>query len=157
MDSESMAALEIFGKNVSLVLEQMAFMFADPAEADSVSLNGGEIYLVQMSYLGPQRGTVIVATHADLGREIACNMLGVEPEEVTGKMVGDALKELLNMSCGQFLTTHYGQGPVFDLTVPLITRIDAGHWKQLASQPGSRLYQVDDYQLVVSIETAKSD
>ncbi|MFC1537555.1 chemotaxis protein CheX [Gemmatimonadota bacterium] len=146
-----------FGQNVCLVLEQMAFMFADQCEKEDLSEEPGDCFLVKMNYLGPQKGTVTVATQAGLGKEVGSNMLGVDLEEMTETMVGDALKELLNMSCGQFLTAHFGNEPVFDLTVPEISRIDDEQWKELASSPSSFLYEVDDYQLVISVNTEGND
>ncbi|MBN2288498.1 MAG: chemotaxis protein CheX, partial [Candidatus Glassbacteria bacterium] len=152
MNEGNLSALESFGQSVSQVLEQMAFMFSDPADPEMMLEDPGDCYLVQMSYLGPCSGKVAVAVQADLGREVGSNMLGADLDQVTDTMVGDALKEMLNMSCGQFLTSYYGNEPVFDLTVPEISRLDTAAWKELAAGPDNCLYEVDEYQYVVSVE-----
>lgn len=157
MDKDYEDAKETFGQNVCQVLEQMAFMFADHCDPEDLSEEPGDCLLVEMNYLGPHQGTVMVATQTIFGKELGSNMLGVDLEEMTDAMVGDALKELLNMSCGQFLTAYFGNEPVFDLTVPEITPIDKEQWKELAISPESSLYEVDDYQLVISVKTRGDD
>ena len=157
MSRDNEDAKEIFGQNVCMVLEQMAFMFADPCEPEELLEEPGECFQVKMDYLGPRKGTVMVTTQANLGKEVGSNMLGVDLEEMTETMVGDALKELLNMSCGQFLTSYFGSEPVFDLTVPEITKIDEVQWLEIAESRDSCLYEVDEYQMVVSVKILGDD
>jgi CheY-like chemotaxis protein len=36
----------------------------------------------------------------------------------------DSLKEMLNVTCGQLLTSFAGEGPVFDLSIPTVAELD---------------------------------
>lgn len=150
------AALELFGRNVTMVLEQMAFMFADMLEPEELQETSGECYLVRMGYEGegPSKGTVMLAVQEELGSVIAVSMLGEDEteQEVPESKVADALKELLNICCGQFLTAHFGEEPVFDLTKPEVSKIGTEQWKAMAGEGSGCLLEVDGYQMVASVE-----
>jgi len=50
---------------------------------------------------------------------LSANLLGLEAED-SGAQVGavDAVREFMNVLCGQLITTWYGKNQVFDLTIP---------------------------------------
>ena len=56
----------------------------------------------------------------------------------------DALAELINIVCGQFLTKVYGDTPVFDLSLPSISKIDEEEWKDLIENKQTISIMIDD-------------
>jgi len=142
---------DLFANALGGVLEDMAFIFTDQLAEDELSADPGESLAVEMSFLGPQRGTVTLAAQFALCVELAVNMLGSERDDVSRPMASDALKEILNMACGQFLVDKFGSRPVFNLTVPEVKAIGPAEWSALLDCSGSRLLKADEWQMVTNI------
>ena len=92
-----------------------------------------------MTFVGVMQGSVGVVVLPEMCLEVAANMLGVDPDDEEAMDKGrDALKELLNITCGHLLTNIAGEEPVFDLTVPEVTELSAERWQELKAQAGYR-------------------
>lgn len=144
----------VFGE----VLEQMAFMFADAVDADEPPPPPDSPLLAHMTFRGAMAGKLSLAVTAEMCPEIAANLLGTEPEEAADpKISRDALKELLNVTCGHVLTALAGDQPVFDLTVPQVEELTEDAWTALASAPETAALLVDDHPVLLSIELAEKD
>lgn len=104
----------------SEVLANLAFMFTaqeNPDEAGSADWMEASI-----EYRGPCTGRLRLHCTHDFSRLLAANLLGLDPEEPeAAAKADDALKELMNVLCGQFVTSAYGSDGVFNLSIPLIT------------------------------------
>ena len=112
----STAALDLAAV-VTNVLEDLAFMVSDEGPprplADTVWLE------CEISYVGPVHGTLRCWCTRDFALQLAANLLGTDMEDgAVREQIGDALREFMNVVCGQFVTTFHGTGPVFDLTIP---------------------------------------
>ncbi len=140
---------EILARVLETVLEQLAFMFGEAVEKKEL-ITGGEKYLhATMGYTGSQSGSVGVAIPAELGVVLASNILGIdEEEEMALEKSIDALKEFLNIVCGQLLTTVYGDEPVFDLSVPKVEELNKARWEDLVNKPESIGMIVEDVPLI---------
>jgi CheY-specific phosphatase CheX len=80
-------------------------------------------------------------------------MLGVGPEdERVMDRARDALKEVLNVTCGGILTHIAGDQPVFDLTVPEVDEVDGEAWRTLAGDAGTAAFMVDDYPALLKLQ-----
>ncbi len=89
-----------------------------------------------MQFRGAESGEMGIAVPSEAGGVLASNILGLEEgEEAAAEKAVDALKELLNIVCGQFLTTVFGEGPVFNLSVPEVRELDRGEWEKLCGNP----------------------
>jgi CheY-specific phosphatase CheX len=102
------------------VLEDAVFVFSEPLEADdapdiAVWNNCG----VMLEFSGIAQGSIGLWADEGFAQLIAANMLGVDTDdEGASCRATDALKEVLNMIVGNFLTEAYGEEPVFDLGIP---------------------------------------
>lgn len=101
------------------VLGDLAFMITDdepvqtPAEADWLQ---GEI-----AYHGAATGTVRCWCTRGLAIQLAANLLGIETEEDRAQLSAeDALREFLNVLCGQLVTAWYGRTAIFNLSIPVV-------------------------------------
>ena len=107
------------------VLEASAFSFADPCEKDKLPEARGELLLAEITFRDDvQEGTIRLAAPAELAATFSAEMLALDPDEVTDSQAADALKELLNVTCGQWLTTVWGEEPLFQLTVRRLSSLD---------------------------------
>ncbi len=89
----------------SSILENMAFMFADAAEEEEIFDAGAPYVRAEMTFQGPTKGTIAIAVPEAMCPELAGNILGIDPEdEMIAARPHDALKELLNVTCGNVLT-----------------------------------------------------
>lgn len=135
------------------VLERMAFMFADPADPAEVLGAGNEAVGATMRFTGIWNGTLMLAAPRSLCEELAANVLGLDPgNEGAAQKAPDALKELLNVTCGNVLTRLAGDEPVFDLTVPTVRDIDSAEWDALAGAEGSVAFLADGSPVLIRME-----
>ena len=100
------------------VLEKLAFMFAEAVPKDEMPTRGGCSAPNRNSFSGHASGQISMMVRRDICDELVSNILGVDPGEDGGADSEDALGELLNVVCGQLLTTIAGNEPVFDLSPP---------------------------------------
>lgn len=115
------------------VLANLAFMFTGepPPEplADDVWLEG------TIRYYGPVSGSLRLRCTRDFSIALAANLLGTDADHSDAEEnANDAIKELMNILCGQFVTSAYGTGEVFRLTIPQIAEIP--ETPELAPQEG---------------------
>ncbi|MBD3420471.1 MAG: hypothetical protein GF398_10170 [Chitinivibrionales bacterium] len=105
---------------ISSVLENAAFIFADPMEAGSEpQLDSWQADGVALEFKGSAGGAMHMWAGSGFSRYAAANMLGVEEDDENASRKGlDALKEILNMIVGNLLTEVYGSEPVYDLSIP---------------------------------------
>jgi len=141
MDPTTKTLIDVFLNTV----ESFAYMFAEPYESDEAPPPPERCLKAQMSFIGPMSGAIALLVPEHLCPIIAANALGCEPEEVQeGSGSVDALKELLNVTCGRLLTALAGEKPVFDLTVPVVSPVDAAAWESLCFVPDTAIIRVED-------------
>ena len=104
--------------------EKLAFMFAFPEDEDP----GEQVEaLVSASvvFSGPFSGQVIIHISKAVLPELAANMLGLDDEsDVTVDQQHDALKEALNVVCGNLLPVIAGRQHIFNMKMPQILSRD---------------------------------
>jgi len=110
----------VISKVVTETLEKLAFMFASPYELEDLTEEDPDTG-VRVSFNGPFSGTLGMKVSGEVLSEIAVNMLGVDNEdEVTPDDKNDALKETINIICGNILPAIGGKEAVFNIDAPMI-------------------------------------
>ena len=136
---------EALGETFCRVIEQLAFMFAEPAEPDIVPQPDGPCVAVGMEFSGVFSGSLRLAVPTAICAELAGNMLGMELDGDEAAVRGtDSLKELLNITCGNILTEIAGTEAVFTLTIPKSTPIEAEAWQEFCRREGTLAFLIDD-------------
>ncbi len=107
---------------LSEVLANLAFMFTDDGEFDAPV---GERWLeTTISYEGSTSGSLLLVCTGTFTQQLAANLLGVaSSEETTEQESNDAVREFMNVVCGQFVTAAYGTEDVFNLTIPEVVEL----------------------------------
>ncbi len=116
MESMRDIALQTFGR----ILGDAAFIFIDSlAENTRPSPDDWDAEGISLKFIGQPSGEFRLWVGSAFTRIVAANMLGIDTdsEETVHKGI-DALKELLNIVVGNFITAAYGDTPVFVLGLP---------------------------------------
>ena len=118
-------------------LEKLVFMFASPYEPENSTEEDPDIG-VSVSFTGPFSGTLGMKVSGKVLSEITVNMLGVDDEdEITIEDQNDALKETINILCGNILPAIAGKQAVFNIGAPEIIQegedIKENNGEELAS------------------------
>ncbi len=132
------------------VLANLAFILTSEEPASPVAATGW--WEATITYRGPACGTLRLQCTREFASQLAANLLGVDPtEKLAAAKAEDSLKELLNVTCGQLVTTLHGTRPVFDLSIPQVRLLPAdeaaagnfatiyveGHTVRLAHEPAA--------------------
>ena len=143
---------EILFEVVREILEKLAYMFGEPAE-DGAFETPHEAYVGSIKFAGHRDGELCLAVSHEMCMELAANMLGTEIDDPDAEeAAGDALKELLNVSCGNILTALYGTQPTFELSVPEARKTDPKAWEKFSGHPESIRFMIDDYPAFVNLQ-----
>jgi chemotaxis protein CheY-P-specific phosphatase CheC len=98
-----------------------------------------------MEYHGHSSGRLTLQLASRILDMLTENMLGEPPEgEDADEKRQDALKEVLNMICGNFLTQWAGENPVFELSPPSIVDINSPVSLESLTAPISVLFNLED-------------
>jgi CheY-specific phosphatase CheX len=127
------------------VMEKLAFMFGEFTAKEELSQTTSDCVQARMTFTGALTGALALVVPAEMCVEVAANVLGMEPDDefVTARAT-DALKEVLNVTCGRLLTALVGEKPVVDLSVPVATKLDAAGWTAFLNEPEAVGLVVDD-------------
>jgi CheY-specific phosphatase CheX len=105
---------------IEQVLEDAAFIFTEELDKETTPDPASwECRGVSLGFEGTPSGSVHVWADNGFMRFAAANMLGIDTDDPYAEGKGiDALKELLNMVVGNYLTEVYGSTKVFELGIP---------------------------------------
>lgn len=102
-------------------LEQLAFVFSFPDDADPDAIWEAEVTGARLTFCGPLQGELCMVISSSALPELTANMLGLEEGQVPPvDQQRDALKEALNVICGNLLPRIGGADAVFDIQAPEI-------------------------------------
>ena len=102
------------------VLGKLAFMFSFP-EDERQPLESDSSLGASVSFDGPFKGKLVIMISDEVLPELAGNMLGIDEDETTtSEQQYDALKELINVICGNLLPEIAGRQAIFRVETPQI-------------------------------------
>ena len=108
----------------SEVLADLAFMFNDDVDEAPTPVAGDVWLEAEISYHGPQRGTLRFRCPRLFSEQLAANLLGIDIDSTEASdQSADAVKEFMNIVCGQLITAIHGTEAVFDLTIPTLREL----------------------------------
>lgn len=140
---------------LSEVLERFAFMFVEGAEEGAAGSDPrGEYLYAVITFSGRTQGVITLLAPDALCREMAANILGMDAGELAETAGEDAIKELVNIICGELTVVLYGDADVFNLTVPALYRVDKGKWREFSADPDSVKLSVEGQPLIANLMIA---
>lgn len=112
--------VEALGRVAERTFEELAFLFSVPGEQEEMSADPDST-AASIRFSGASRGRLILLLSNRVLPELARNMLGMKDDEpLQIDQQEDALRELLNIICGNLLPEAAGPKAVFDLQVPAL-------------------------------------
>lgn len=127
------------------VLEKLAFMFVEQVEKEDVEKGPGNYVAAKMGFTRDLTGSLAMAVPAAMCPIIAANVLGLdEGEDQVMKEALDALKELLNVACGNILTAIAGESAIMDLSVPKVSKLNDESYQEFLEDPDTLAFETDD-------------
>lgn len=121
------------------VLANLAFMFTDE---DIIEPDPGHVWLeTTITYQGPKEGTLRFRCPRDFASLLAANLLGIDPEDQdAATQCEDAVKEFMNIVCGQLVTALHGEDDVYNLSIP--RTVELYETPDLSDDGGVNMYTV---------------
>lgn len=134
------------------ILERAAFLFSEDIPENQIPL--ADTFWRQkgyaLDYSGPLKGELRIWLPESLSRVIVSNMLGLDEEsEMAQKEEDDAVKEVLNIILGIFLTEAFGTEAVFHLGIPQMLEPD--EWNESAQAEGHFWLWVENEPVLMSV------
>lgn len=109
---------------LSEVLANLAFVCADDQGVDPPA---GERWLATtIRYKGPVAGSLRLICTRGFAVQVAAILLGIDPsDDLARQESDDAVKEFMNILCGQLVTAVHGTEDVYNLTIPEVVELSA--------------------------------
>jgi len=143
---------EILSKIFCNMLEKLTFMFGELVERDELLPQGVDYVQASMTFSGKMSGALSLTVPSFMCTKIAANVLGMEVDDELVMARGtDALREVLNVTCGNVLTAIAGQEPIFNLTVPTISNVNPDAWETLSNDSNTMCFLVDDTPVLLNL------
>lgn len=136
------------------VVERLTFMFGEPEDKNTLDTDMVAFTLASIGFEGDLSGTLSVAVPTRVTAEIAANILGLEPADLSDRtMLEDALGEMLNIVCGHVVMVLVGAEADFKLGSPVVDRIDESQLVQLLASPDVCGFILDDNPVLLGLTT----
>ncbi len=146
----------VIGEVFESVLQNLAFMFVESVERETLqnmepAPDVPERYVkASMAFSGPNQGRVNLMVPEELAKELAANIIGKELDKnISQRHLQDALKEVLNVTCGNLLSAVVGSKQVFDAASPALSEHDAKAWAAFLAEPASISFMVEDWPAIL--------
>jgi CheY-specific phosphatase CheX len=134
------------------VLEKQAFMFAEPSEKDQMPRDVENCVSTEIGFDGDSTGFIKCTVPSNLAIELASNIIGMDlGEDNPEEKANDAIKELLNITCGNFITEKFGNEAQISPTIPESQDMDSADWKSFIQDENSLAFIVDEIPLFISL------
>ena len=142
----------VIGDVFESVLQNLAFMFVEAVERETLgSMESPQdlpekFIKASMTFTGSIQGRVNLMVPDELAKELASNIIGKEIDKnISQRHLNDALKEVLNVTCGNLLSAIVGTKQVFDAAPPTLTEHDQNAWKAFLEEPESIPFMIEDW------------
>jgi len=141
---------KILQEAFSEVLEDFSFLFLERAE-EPFDIPSNVQYICSTIMVRHEQDSFKISLLApeDVCFEMAANITGSDEEEVTPDMAEDALKELSNITAGDWAVRCFGESEICLLESPTASKLSEEKKRDMLSRNKEKVFQVED-QLVLA-------
>lgn len=136
-------------------IETMAFISA--MQVDPPDAGPADALLCRIDFTGPARGTIEMIVGQPFAHLLCANMLACSPTDPeAADCARDAVKELLNVICGAFLTTlATPAAEPFTITLPSLTSFSSEtQWRNFVASPAAAAFDADGHMIAIRMSEA---
>lgn len=127
------------------IAENMVFMFVETPEETPMPVRDSVYIQTYLGFTGAFQGALAMTVPESVCAGMAANILGIDPSEEQAKRLQyDALKEFLNVLCGNLLSAIAGEEASFKLMIPDVKKLDRNGWEAFRQAPGAIPFLMDD-------------
>ena len=145
--------IKLLESTFSRVTEGFAFMFVRPPR-EGEAFPRGDAPFVQASagFSGKFKGALSLIAPEALMLALGVNSLGDEdPDQPAIEDPADALKELMNIICGEVALVIHGENTPYTLLVPQANAIKQTQWDTLLMNDQWMRYLVDTHPVLITL------
>ena len=125
------------------VMQKFAFSFGENCSKSELEAPA-QGFVARVNFKGREQGETLLVIPAEMGVELAANIMGLEPDsEEAQACATDSICELANLVCGNLLQACAGSTPVFDLSAPEVAPLTPALWSELMGDDEVRPFLVD--------------
>lgn len=130
-------------------LETMAFMSLAPAGSDQPP---EAVRKVSIDFTHPVAGRIELMAPAALGHLLCANIMGIDPSEPDAQAGGDdALRELMNVTCGSLLSGHF-PGTEAEMGLPALEPADGPEaWRAFLEEQDIQVLDADGHTIALRL------
>jgi hypothetical protein len=129
-------------------LETMAFITPFPPDGNGPHPCPTDARRVSIAFTGPVSAVLELVAPAAFGAMLASNLMVCDPSDPDAhEHVDDALKELMNVTCGAIINSFGGEG--FELGIPQIEALDTAAWDMLTRPGEAAVLEADGHLIAV--------
>jgi two-component system chemotaxis response regulator CheY len=141
------------------VVQSLVYMLCDEGTRHEAVCPGGSFLEAGIRFESDGiRGGMSLLAPYDLCLRMASNILGADPSAGdSGEGAKDALREVVNVTCGHVVTSMIGESSVCDLGVPVVEDRDRRRWDLISSDPGTRVFYLEDLPVLLSFDLEGSE
>jgi chemotaxis protein CheY-P-specific phosphatase CheC len=140
---------ECFMEALGHVLVSMVSMSPRMTEVKNMPEMKGDAFNIRIEYSGKHVGELGLIMEHPLASQIAARILGLgNTDNVYDDMIEDAVRELINVVCGHFVTLMYGYTPALKVSIPKVFLLGSPACNVLMANPDVCTIMVDDFPLL---------
>jgi hypothetical protein len=133
------------------VLKASAFAWGEARPLAELAPDCDDVLAALVEFRGPPAaGKIGLTLPRSAAAAIVADILSLDADEVADPQIEDAVKELANMICGQWLTAVFGVEPVFRLGTPEACWGDERLWSERLVRTGVGI-DVEDAPIAVNL------
>lgn len=131
------------------VLVSMVSMSPHIIEAKDMPEMKGDALNIRIEYSGKHAGELGLIMERPLASQIAARILGLgSTDDIYDDMIEDAVRELINVVCGHFVTQMYGYTPILKISMPKVFLLGSPACNVLLENPNICTIMVDNFPLL---------
>lgn len=136
-------------QQVMPALANVSPCFPESGEAPAMQ---GDGLNVRIAYSGRHAGELGLIIEHKLASRMAARIMGLDDsEEITDFMIDDALREVMNVICGHFITLMYGEKALIEVSTSQMFPVKNALCNLLRSSQDIHEFMIDDSPALVQI------
>ena len=135
------------------VIQNLAYMFCDRLEKEEAKAVGNDLLRAGMIFTGGMNGEMSLLASKGICDRIACNILGSDSRaQSSPESARDAIREVLNVTCGHILTSIAGEKAPMELSTTEVGECEVADWEKAREAQNAYAFRLEDESVLFVVE-----